>query len=83
MRLDENNENHLYIYGIANDINAVMIEFKLLDEGEKPPPTYQEIRFRIVFDIRMEYFRRKARYVVGGHATVAPPTLMYAGVVLR
>ena len=31
----------------------------------------------------MEDFRRKARYVAGGHATVAPPTLTYASVVSR
>ena len=58
-----------------------MIAFKLLDDGEKPPPTYQEIRCHMIFDIKMEYFRRKARYVAGGHATVAPPTLTYASVV--
>ena len=37
----------------------------------------------MIFDIKMEDFRRKARYVAGGHATVAPPTLTYASVVLR
>ena len=37
----------------------------------------------MIFDIKMEIFRRKARYVAGGHATVAPPTLTYASVVSR
>ena len=31
----------------------------------------------------MEDFRRKARYIAGGHATVAPLTLTYASVVSR
>ena len=47
-------------YGIAKDINAAMIEYKLLDEGENPPPKYQEIRCHMIFDINMEDFRRKA-----------------------
>ena len=37
----------------------------------------------MIFDINMEDFWRKAQYVSGGHATVAPPTLTYASVVLR
>ena len=59
-----------------------MIAFKLIDEGEKPPPTYQDIRCHTIFDIKVEDFWRKARYVAGGHITVSPPTLTYASVVL-
>ena len=77
------NGNNLCRDGIAKDINAVMIAFKLLDEGEKSPPTYQEIISHMIFDIKMEDFRRKARYVAGGHATLAPPKLTYASVVLQ
>ena len=58
-----------------------MIVFKLLDEGKNPPPTYQEIRCNIIFDIKMEDFCRIYRYGAGGHANVAPPTLTYASVV--
>ena len=73
----------MWRYGIAQDINEVMVAFKLLDEGQNPPPTYQEIRCHMIFDIKMEYFQQNDRYVAGGHATVAPPTLTYASVVLR
>ena len=58
LRLDENNGNHLWRDGIAKEINEVMIALKLLDKREKPPPTYQDIRCHIIFDIKMEYFRR-------------------------
>ena len=68
---------------MAKEINEVMIAFKIIDEGENIPPTYQEIRYHVIFDINMEYFQRNAQYVAGGHATVAPPTLTYASVVLR
>ena len=37
----------------------------------------------MVFYIKLEYFLRKAQYVARVHATVAPPTLTYASVVLR
>ena len=81
LRLDKNNGNNLWRYGIAKEINAFMIALKIIDEGENPPPTYLEIRCHMIFDIKMEYFRRESRYVAGGHATVAPRKLTYASVV--
>ena len=41
MRLDKENGNHLWRDGITKEIDGVIIAFKLLDDGEKPPPTYQ------------------------------------------
>ena len=60
MRLDEKNGNHLWRDGITKEINKVMMALKPLDEGDNPPPTYQEIRCHMIFDINMEYFQRKA-----------------------
>ena len=40
MRLNENNWNHPWRYGIEKEIKEVMIAFKPIDEGEKPHPTY-------------------------------------------
>jgi hypothetical protein len=37
----------------------------------------------MIFDIKMEDFRRKARLVAGGHRTAAPATITYASVVSR
>ena len=37
----------------------------------------------MVFDIKIENFKRKARLVAGGHTTEAPATLTYASVVSR
>ena len=58
-----------------------MVVLKLIDEGYNPPPTYQDIICHMIFDIKMKDFRKKALFVAGGHATVAPPTSMYASVV--
>ena len=37
----------------------------------------------MIFDIKMEDFKRKARLVAGGHKTDAPATMTYASVVSR
>jgi Reverse transcriptase (RNA-dependent DNA polymerase) len=56
-------------------------------EGSKEdlPPGYQEIKCHIIFDVKMgENFRRKARFVAGGHTTEVPDSLItYASVVSR
>jgi hypothetical protein len=36
-----------------------------------PPPTYQEIRCHMIFDVNMEDFRRNSRFVAGGHTNKA------------
>ena len=35
----------------------------------------------MVYDVKMENFRHKARFVAGGHMTKAPATITYASVV--
>ncbi len=49
------------------------------------PPGYQQIRCHLIFDVKMgENFRRKARFVAGGHTTEVPDTLFtYSSVVSR
>ena len=52
-------------------------------EGEIPVG-YQQVKCHLVFDVKMgENFRRKARFVAGGHTTEVPSTLTYASVVSR
>ena len=44
--------------------------------------TYQEIRFHLIFYIKIgENFCRKSRFVAVGHTTDTPACLMYASVV--
>jgi hypothetical protein len=42
-------------------MNNVRIAFQILNGEESVPPTYQEIRCHMIFDVNMEDFRRKAR----------------------
>jgi hypothetical protein len=37
----------------------------------------------MIFDVKMEYFRRKARFVAGRHTTDDPHVMTYASVVSR
>jgi hypothetical protein len=60
-----------------------IIAFKILNGEESVPPTYQEIRCHMIFDVKMEYFRRKARFVAGGHTTDTPHAVTYTSVVSR
>ena len=60
------------------------VAFKKLRNGERAPVGYQWIRCHLIFSVKMEDFRRKARLVAGGHMTGdVPPTLTYASVVSR
>ena len=57
--------------------------FEAFDGGiEQLPCGFQEIKCHMIFDIQIgEYFRRKARLVVGGHTTDVPATLTYSSVI--
>jgi hypothetical protein len=48
VRLDKENENR--------------ISFKIMNGEKLVLPTYQEIRCHMIFDVKMEYFRRKAKF---------------------
>ncbi len=57
------------------------IAFTILPDGGSAPIGYQKIPCHMVFDVKMEDFRRKATLVAGGHLTKAPATITYASVV--
>jgi hypothetical protein len=64
-------------------MNNIHIASKFLNSEEAIPPTYQEIRCHIIFDVKMEEFRRTARFVARGHTTDAPHLMTYASVLSR
>jgi hypothetical protein len=58
------------------EMKAVRVAFKILNDDDAIPPGYQQIRCHMVFDVKMESFKRKARYVAGGHTTDAPSSMI-------
>jgi hypothetical protein len=81
--LDKENDNTLWQYAVRNDMNNVQIASKIPNGDESVPPTYQDIRCHMIFDVKMEDFRRKLRTVTGGHTNYNPHAMTYASVVSR
>ena len=59
VKLDEKNNNTLWQDAIAKEMKNVRIAFKILEDGAEPPPSYQFMLCHLVFDVKMEDFRRK------------------------
>jgi len=81
--LDRKNGNTLWTDAIAREMKEVRKAFEILPDGKTAPIGYQKIPCHMIFDLKMEDFKRKARLVAGGHRTDAPATITYASVVSR
>ncbi len=80
--LDRKNVNTLWADAIAKEMREVRIAFNTLPDGGSAPIGYQN-PCHMIFDVKMEDFRQKARLVAGGHFTKAPATITCASVVSR
>ena len=84
LSIDKDNGNTLWQDSVIKEMGAVEIAFRFLEEGTTPPPGYTQVmQSHLIFTIKMEDFRRKSRYVAGGHTVDAPATLTYTSVVSR
>jgi hypothetical protein len=83
LALDQNNGNNLWADAIAKEMKEVCIAFNILPDGRSVPIGYQKILCHMIFDVKLEDFRWKARLVAGGHWAEAPATITYASVVSR
>ncbi len=81
--LDRKNGNTLWADAIAKETKEVCIAFNILPDGHSAPIGYQKIPCHMIFDMKVEDFRQKARLVAGGHRTKAPATITYASMVSR
>ncbi len=81
LALDRKNGNTLWGDAIAKEIREVHIAFNILPGGGSAPIGYQKILCHMIFDVKMEDFRQKARLVAGGHLTKAPAIITYASLV--
>jgi hypothetical protein len=83
VRLDKENHNTLWQDEVRKEMKNVQTAFKIMNGEESVPPTYQEIHCHVIFDVKMEYFCRKARFVAGVHTTDTPHAMTYASVFSR
>ena len=84
-RYDVENGNTLWWEAIQKEMKNVRPAFEAWEKGEGDLPVgFQKICCHMIFDVKMaENFRRKARFVAGGHTTEAPAALTYASVMSR
>ena len=61
----------------------VRVAFNILKDGDRAPIGHKQINCHLIFDVKMEDFRRKARLVAGGHMTETPKCMTYSSVVGR
>jgi hypothetical protein len=83
VRLDHKNGNSLWMDAVALEMVAVKVSFKTLDDGDNVPVGYRRINCHLIFDVKLNGFRRKARMVAGGHVTEVPAVMTYSSVVSR
>lgn len=85
LELDQKNGDTQWWDAIMKEMANVRIAFQKFSGGKKDlPPGFQEIKCHMIFDVKLgENFRRKARYVAGGHVTDPPATTTYSSVVSR
>jgi hypothetical protein len=81
VRLDTENRKTLWQDALRKDMKNIHIVFKIMNGDEAVPPTYQYIHFHIIFEVKMEDFRRNAWFVAGGHTTDTTHAMTYASVV--
>jgi hypothetical protein len=80
MVLDTENGNIMCQGTVRKEMNNVCVVFEVMNGDKAIRPTYQEICCHIIFDVNMEDFRRKARFVAGDQTTDTPHDMMYASV---
>ena len=67
--LDKSNGNTVWSDAIAKEMTNVRVAFKILGDNESIQRNHQFAKCHMIFDVKMENFRRKARIVSGGHMT--------------
>lgn len=85
-QFDEENGNTMWWDAILKEMKNVRPAFEAWEKTKDEIPIgFQEIKCHLIFDVKMgENFRRKARFVAGGHTTDVPDSIItYSSVVSR
>ena len=75
------NGNTHWADAIYKEMENAKIAFGILPYGQSEPRGYTWINCHMIFDIKIEDFRRKERLVVGGQITETPKCQTYSSVV--
>ena len=70
--LDAKNGDTKYMDAIAKEMTNVRVAFDILKDGDLAPIGHKQINYHLLYDVKMEDFRRKACLVTGGHMTETP-----------
>ena len=83
-RINKENGNTLWMDALAAKINTVKVTIKILgDANAQAPVEYGSINCHVVYNIKLEGFKRRVRWVAGASQMEVSPTLTYASVVSR
>ena len=79
--LDKINGDTKWTDSISKEMKNVRVAFDILKEGVRAPIGHKQTKYHLIFDVKMEDFRRNARLVAGGHMTNTPKYMTYSSVV--
>ena len=68
---------------ISKEMTNVRVAFDILKDGDRAPIAHKQINYHLIYDLKMEDFRLKARLVARGHMTETPKCMTYSNVVGR
>ena len=68
---------------ILKEMKNIRVAFYILKDGDRVPICHKKINYHLIYDVKMEEFRRKARLVAGGHMTETPKYMTYSSIVGR
>ena len=68
---------------ISKEMTNLRVAFDILKDGYHMPIGHQQINCHLIYEVKMEDFRRKARLVAGGHMPETPKFMTYSSVVGR
>ena len=70
--LDAKNGDTKWMDAILKEMTNVRVTFDILKDGNRAPIVHKQINCHLIFDVKMEDFRRKALLVAGRHMTDTP-----------
>ena len=68
---------------ISKEMTNVRVAFDIMKDGDRAPIGHKQTNCHLLYDVKMEDFRSKARLVAGEHMTETPKCMTYSSVVGR